>query len=57
MYVIPQNVALTLYGLITKVNLAVNSPSFLEDAQKIAEAKTELEKVLQYYQEQQPKAE
>ncbi len=57
MYVLPYNVAQTLYGLLAKVSLGVTSPTFLTDAQKLDEAKVELEKVLKYYEEQKPKAE
>lgn len=57
MYVLPLPVAQTLYGLLSKVNLSVASNTFLEDSQKLHEAKVELEKVLLYYQEQNKKAE
>jgi hypothetical protein len=53
MYTLPLPVTQTLYGLLTKISLQITSPSFKEDAEKLYEAKTELEKLLTYYQEQQ----
>ncbi len=52
MYVLPLSVAQTLYGLLTKISLQITSPSFKEDAEKLHEAKLELEKIIVYYQEQ-----
>jgi hypothetical protein len=53
MYTLPLPVTQTLYGLLAKISLQITSPSFKEDAEKLHEAKVELEKLLTYYQEQQ----
>lgn len=52
MYTFPLSVTQTLYSILSKVNLQVTSPSFKEDAEKLNEAKIELEKLLSYYAEQ-----
>ena len=52
MYTLPLSVTQTLYSILSKVNLQVTSPSFKEDAEKLNEAKIELEKLLSYYAEQ-----
>lgn len=51
-YTLPLPVTQTLYGLLQKVSLQVTSPTFKEDAEKLHEAKVELEKLLTYYAEQ-----
>lgn len=53
MYTLPLSATQTLYGLLSKVSLQVTSSTFKEDAEKLHEAKLELEKLLTYYQEQQ----
>lgn len=53
MYTLPLSATQTLYGLLSKVSLQVTSPTFKEDAEKLHEARLELEKLLSYYQEQQ----
>jgi hypothetical protein len=53
MYTLPLSATQTLYGLLSKVSLQVTSPTFKEDAEKLHEARLELEKLLTYYQEQQ----
>lgn len=52
-YTLPLNVTQTLYGILKQISLQVTSPSFKEDADKLNEAKIELEKLLAFYQEQQ----
>lgn len=50
MYVLPHTTAQTLYSLLAKISLQITSPSFKEDADRLHEAKVELEKILAFYQ-------